>query len=429
MDRTGRSISSLGPYFSPRCSFPSACTMLAIPIFQLLESLNPLCLLPINCVNRWNVPPDPEMFEEGARLKTIHGEDQVHDFSLGNPILEPPQVHRHCRKFLVNPLLVCTDTCRMPVWANPGLCKELNKETGLNSKPRIRWCVSGRGVDWMWWWKPCLIRNEVLTPFPFLWNTEPMRQITEGCWKPWRPPTPFSSLEAFDAALNPNKMSSSILTILPEWFILNSPWMSWGYWSGKKKGIWHHYTRSRWHLLSWFSMDWPAGMCCWVIRIDPCPLHSKDLGLPGERIGFAVHPGIPERETTCQGLALATGFSARQCSCPDAADSAIDGQQPWRFNLQKLRDRFYEMLTDLGFEVVLPRGAFYLFPKSPEADDVAFVRGLSRKGSSWYQGRVSVGLGISGSQSAAARRTSNDHDPVRETRGPLWSQKMKLRKI
>ena len=36
-----------------------------------------------------------EMFEEGARLKAIHGEDQVHDFSLGNPILEPPQqVHR-----------------------------------------------------------------------------------------------------------------------------------------------------------------------------------------------------------------------------------------------------------------------------------------------------------------------------------------------
>ena len=35
-----------------------------------------------------------EMFEEGARLKAIHGEDQVHDFSLGNPILEPPpQVH------------------------------------------------------------------------------------------------------------------------------------------------------------------------------------------------------------------------------------------------------------------------------------------------------------------------------------------------
>ena len=45
-----------------------------------------------------------EMFEEGARLKAIHGEDQVHDFSLGNPILEPPQqVHRQLQEILSNP--------------------------------------------------------------------------------------------------------------------------------------------------------------------------------------------------------------------------------------------------------------------------------------------------------------------------------------
>ena len=30
------------------------------------------------------------MFEEGIRLKQMHGEDQVFDFSLGNPIMEPP---------------------------------------------------------------------------------------------------------------------------------------------------------------------------------------------------------------------------------------------------------------------------------------------------------------------------------------------------
>ena len=30
------------------------------------------------------------MFEEGARLKKIYGEDNVYDFSLGNPEVEPP---------------------------------------------------------------------------------------------------------------------------------------------------------------------------------------------------------------------------------------------------------------------------------------------------------------------------------------------------
>src|SRR5271154_2950011 len=32
-----------------------------------------------------------KMFEEGARLKALHGEANVFDFSLGNPILDPPQ--------------------------------------------------------------------------------------------------------------------------------------------------------------------------------------------------------------------------------------------------------------------------------------------------------------------------------------------------
>ena len=44
-----------------------------------------------------------EMFEEGARLKAIHGEAQVHDFSIGNPILEPPkEVHQQIISMLTH---------------------------------------------------------------------------------------------------------------------------------------------------------------------------------------------------------------------------------------------------------------------------------------------------------------------------------------
>jgi aspartate aminotransferase len=38
------------------------------------------------------------------------------------------------------------------------------------------------------------------------------------------------------------------------------------------------------------------------------------------------------------------------------------------------RDLLYTSLTSLGFSMVKPDGAFYLFPKSPLADDVAFVK-------------------------------------------------------
>src|SRR5918999_640287 len=44
------------------------------------------------------------MFEEGIRLKQQYGEDRVYDFSLGNPVLEPPpQFHAALRQVVNNP--------------------------------------------------------------------------------------------------------------------------------------------------------------------------------------------------------------------------------------------------------------------------------------------------------------------------------------
>ena len=41
---------------------------------------------------------------------------------------------------------------------------------------------------------------------------------------------------------------------------------------------------------------------------------------------------------------------------------------------EKLRDKMFSMISDLGFEAIKPQGAFYIFPKSPDTDDVAFVK-------------------------------------------------------
>jgi aspartate aminotransferase len=45
---------------------------------------------------------------------------------------------------------------------------------------------------------------------------------------------------------------------------------------------------------------------------------------------------------------------------------------------QKKRDFLYEHLIGMGYSVVKPKGAFYIFPKSPLEDDVTFVRELQR---------------------------------------------------
>lgn len=38
------------------------------------------------------------MFEEGNRLKAIYGEENVFDFSIGNPEMEPPAEVKECQE-------------------------------------------------------------------------------------------------------------------------------------------------------------------------------------------------------------------------------------------------------------------------------------------------------------------------------------------
>jgi aspartate aminotransferase len=46
---------------------------------------------------------------------------------------------------------------------------------------------------------------------------------------------------------------------------------------------------------------------------------------------------------------------------------------------QKKRDFLYNHLHEMGYSVIKPQGAFYMFPKSPIADDVAFVKELQQR--------------------------------------------------
>jgi aspartate aminotransferase len=42
------------------------------------------------------------------------------------------------------------------------------------------------------------------------------------------------------------------------------------------------------------------------------------------------------------------------------------------------RDMLYNALTEMGYSIVKPSGAFYMFPESPLDDDLAFVRELQK---------------------------------------------------
>ena len=105
--------------------------------------------------------------------------------------------------------------------------------------------------------------------------------------------------------------------------------------------------------------------------------HSKDLALPGERIGYlAANPRMTHVDLFMEGAVFCNrtlGF----VNAPAMMQRLVAKLQRSSVDVgayQKKRDVFYDNLTALGFRMVKPDGAFYLFPQSPLEDDVEFVK-------------------------------------------------------
>ena len=110
---------------------------------------------------------------------------------------------------------------------------------------------------------------------------------------------------------------------------------------------------------------------------------SKSLAIPGERIGYlAFSPRMPEAAAlfeACTFTSRVLGFvnapALWQWVVAEVGDQVID-VAPYR----EKRDLMYEGLTRIGYRCVKPQGAFYVFPRTPIDDDVAFVRLLAEEG-------------------------------------------------
>jgi aspartate aminotransferase len=110
--------------------------------------------------------------------------------------------------------------------------------------------------------------------------------------------------------------------------------------------------------------------------------YSKDISVPGERIGFiAVHPSATFKKDLLGGMALANrilGF-VNAPALMQRVMGKIQGVTVDISQYRKNRALFCDGLADAGYDFIVPPGAFYLFPKSPIADDVAFVRELQEE--------------------------------------------------
>ncbi len=109
---------------------------------------------------------------------------------------------------------------------------------------------------------------------------------------------------------------------------------------------------------------------------------SKDLSLPGERIGYAAaNPDISDKKMIMAGLILSNrilGYvnapAFMQRAIPYLLDESVEVSV-----YQKKRDLLCDALASLGYDFDRPEGAFYLFSRTPVEDDVAFIRALQEE--------------------------------------------------
>jgi aspartate aminotransferase len=110
--------------------------------------------------------------------------------------------------------------------------------------------------------------------------------------------------------------------------------------------------------------------------------YSKDLSIPGERIGYAaVHPEIDDHDNLLGGIILCNrilGF-VNAPAIMQRVVAKLQGETVDIGEYARKRDLICGGLERLGYAFVKPKGTFYLMPKAPGGDDVAFVQALQEE--------------------------------------------------
>ena len=106
-----------------------------------------------------------------------------------------------------------------------------------------------------------------------------------------------------------------------------------------------------------------------------CYSYSKSFSLPGERIGYIIVPDEVEDFGKIYGAVAGAARVLTHVNAPSLWQLVIAkcAGKPSDITIYERNAKLlYNGLIDAGFECVKPQGAFYLFPKALEADDYAF---------------------------------------------------------
>ena len=101
----------------------------------------------------------------------------------------------------------------------------------------------------------------------------------------------------------------------------------------------------------------------------------------GKRMFFVKHAGKSRLNPMLQPLVTAAG-TMNQYAAIEALTEGRDDAEPMKKEYVKRRDYIIEKMSALGFEIIKPDGAFYIFAKIPAAynqDSFAFLQDFARE--------------------------------------------------
>ncbi len=327
-----------------------------------------------------------KMFEEGIALKKIHGDDKVFDLSIGNPILEPPQEFKcELEELIKNPpagLHLATDEAGYAETREAIAC-QLAKDTGIPyTQDNIAMAFGAAGAVNIALKTILNPGEEVISFVPNYFEYVNYTENHGGVIK----------YIPADENLNPDFAAlETAITPRTRALIINSPNNPTGnvYSHAVLKRIAEIVTRRSAQLKRviyiisddvYSNIYYGEGKCPRMLNYYPNTIvgtsYSKDLSLPGERIGYvAVRPDCADAKDIMLGLNYANrvlGF----VNAPSIMQKAVCRLQNISIDVniyRRKRDFLYAALVEMGYSVVKPLGAFYIFPKTPIPDDEAYV--------------------------------------------------------
>lgn len=327
-----------------------------------------------------------EIAEYGKKRSAEIGEDNVFDFSIGNPSVEPPKAVTRA----INQLLKTQDSVSLHSYTsaqgNPetraAISNSINKRFGLNLSPDNVYVTCGAMASLAISLKAvlnegdeCVVFAPFFTEYALLIENADGRVVVST-------PKPDMQIDVDDFA---SKVTASTRAV-----ILNSP--------NNPSGVVYPSSVIRRLCNVLKKKEQQYGKTIYLIADEPyrelvydgvkvpyvmnyyddaivCYSFSKSLSLPGERIGYvAVNPALKDSREVYLAICGAGRMLGYVCA-PSLFQHVISRCIDAKVNVKAYkanRDVLYNALTSYGYECVKPDGAFYLFVKALEEDAVKF---------------------------------------------------------